>query len=116
MPSELDVRVYARSDGSEPYTRWLRAVRDGPTRYRIRQRIARIRLGNLGDFRSVGEGVQELRIPTGPGFRAYFGRPNDSIMILLCGGDKRTQWRDIERAHDYWRDYRSRFDGQAETI
>jgi putative addiction module killer protein len=67
MPNELEVRVYARSDGSEPFTQWLRGLQDAPTRNRIRQRIARMRLGNFGDTRSVGEGVQELRIPFGPG-------------------------------------------------
>jgi len=101
MPNEQEVRVYARSDGSEPLTEWLRGLRDGPTRNRIRQRIARVRLGNFGDTRSVGEGVQELRIPLGPGYRVYFGREGDAVVILLCGGEKSTQTRDIERAQDY---------------
>ncbi len=74
MPNEQEVRVYARSDGSEPFTQWLRGLRDGATRNRIRQRVARVRLGNFGDARSVGEGVQELRMSFGPGFRVYFGR------------------------------------------
>ena len=108
MPNEQDVRVYARSDGSEPFTRWLRGLSDGSSRNRIRQRIARVRLGNFGDLRAVGEGVHELRIQFGPGYRAYFGREGDAAVILLCGGDKSTQARDIERAHDNWRDYRSR--------
>jgi len=108
MPNEQEVRVYARSDGSEPFTQWLRGLRDGSTRNRIRQRIARVRLGNFGDTRSVGEGVQELRIPFGPGYRVYFGREGDAIVILLCGGDKSTQTRDIKRAQDYWRDHRIR--------
>lgn len=111
MPNEREVRVYARSDGSEPFTQWLRTLRDGTARSRIRQRIARVRLGNFGDARSVGAGVQELRIPFGPGFRIYFGREGDTVVILLCGGDKSTQTRDIERAQDYWRDYRSRSHG-----
>jgi putative addiction module killer protein len=108
MPNEQEVRIYARSDGSEPFTQWIRGLRDGATRNRIRQRIARVRLGNFGDTRSVGEGVQELRIPFGPGYRLYFGREGDAVVILLCGGDKSTQTRDIERAHDYWRDHRRR--------
>jgi len=108
MPKEQDVRIYARSDGSEPFTAWLRGLRDGTTRARIRQRIARIRLGNFGDARGVGGGVQELRIPVGPGLRVYFGREGDSVVILLYGGEKSTQARDIESAQDYWRDYRSR--------
>lgn len=107
MPTEQEVRVYARSDGSEPFTEWLRGLRDGATRNRIRQRIARIRLGNFGDVRSVGDGVQELRIHFGPGYRVYFGRVGDAVIILLCGGDKGSQDRDIERAQEYWRDHRS---------
>ena len=68
-------------------------------------------MGNFGDVRSVGGGVHELRIPIGPGIRVYFGRQDDSIVILLCGGDKRTQARDIPRAQLYWQDFRSRSDG-----
>jgi putative addiction module killer protein len=111
VPTEQDVRVYARLDGTEPFTNWLRSLRDGKTRGHIRQRIARVRLGNFGDARSVGDGVQELRIPFGPGFRIYFGREGDSVVILLSGGDKSTQTRDIDRAKEYWRDYRSRDHG-----
>ena len=111
MPNEQEVRVYARSDGSEPFTEWLRGLRDGASRNRIRQRIARLRLGNFGDARPVGDGVQELRIHFGPGFRVYFGREGDAVVILLCGGDKGSQDRDTERAKDYWRDHRSRSDG-----
>jgi putative addiction module killer protein len=111
MPTEQEVRVYARSDGSEPFTQWLRGLRDGAARNRIRQRIARIRLGNFGDARSAGDVVQELRIHFGPGYRVYFGREGDGVVILLCGGDKGSQDRDIERAQEYWRDHRSRSDG-----
>ena len=111
MPTEQEVRVYARSDGSEPFTQWLRGLRDGATRNRIRQRIARIRLSNFGDTRPVGDGVQELRIHFGPGYRVYFGREGDALVILLCGGDKGSQDRDIERAREYWRDHRRRSDG-----
>jgi putative addiction module killer protein len=107
MPTEQDVRVYAGSDGSEPFTDWLRGLRDGSGRNRIRERLARVRLGNFGDARSVGNGVHELRIHTGPGYRIYFGREGDTVVILLCGGDKSSQARDIDRARSYWRDYRS---------
>lgn len=75
---------------------------------RIVRRIARLELGNFGDFRSVGEGVQELRIPIGPGIRVYFGRQGEAIVVLLCGGDKHSQRHDIGRAKLYWKDYRSR--------
>lgn len=106
MPKEIEVRVYARSDGAEPYTEWETGIRDRKARARIRTRIGRLRLGNFGDSKRVGE-VFELRIHLGPGYRVYFGREGNTIVILLCGGDKRSQARDIERAEAYWRDYRS---------
>jgi len=86
-------------------------VRDRAARARIRARIARLRLGNFGDTKRVGE-VFELRVHVRPGYRVYYGREGDAVVILLCGGDKRSQARDIERAEAYWRDYRSRDDGK----
>lgn len=111
MPSEQEVRVYSRSDSSEPFTEWLRGLHDGATRNRIRQRVARLRLGNFGDTRSVGDGVFELRVHLGPGYRVYIGRQGDRVVILLCGGDKGSQARDIARAKDFWRDYGSSTNG-----
>ncbi len=108
VPAEQEVRLYARLDGVEPFSQWIEGLRDASTRFRIRDRISRIRAGNFGDFRSVGGGVQELRIPLGAGIRVYFGRQDDSTVILLCGGDKSTQVRDIRRAQLYWQDFRSR--------
>jgi putative addiction module killer protein len=108
MPKEQDVRVYSRSDGSEPFADWLRSLRDGTARNRLRQRIGRVRLGNFGDTRSLGDGLFELRVHLGPGYRVYFGREGDRIVILLSGGDKGSQNRDIERAKGYWQDQRSR--------
>lgn len=68
----------------------------------------RVSLGNLGDYLSVGEGVSELRIDYGSGYRIYFGQIGKTIILLLCGGDKKTQAKDIEIAKKYWRDYRRR--------
>lgn len=111
MPTEQEVRLYARLDGVEPFTRWYLRLRDVAIQVRVRERIARVRDGNFGDSRSVGGGVQELRIPIGPGIRVYFGRQGDSLVILLCGGDKQSQQRDIRRAQLYWNEYRSRSNG-----
>ena len=107
MPKEVQVRIYARPDGAEPYTAWETGLRDREARARIRARIGRLRLGNFGDSKRAGE-VFELRIHAGPGYRIYYGREGDTIVILLCGGDKRSQAKDIERAEAYWCDYRSR--------
>jgi putative addiction module killer protein len=62
----------------------------------------------LGDWRSVGDGVCELRIDYGPGYRVYYGQDGEALILLLCGGDKRTQAKDIEKAHGYWKDYKAR--------
>jgi len=102
------VRVYETKDGKRPFDKWLRGLRDTRARQRVRTRIARIRLGNFGDFKSVGEGVGEIRIDYGPGYRVYFGRDGDEIVILLTGGDKSTQGSDIETAKEYWDDYKAR--------
>jgi len=70
------------------------------------RRIARLREGNFGDAKPIGEGVHELRVHHGPGYRIYFGRQGRAVVILLCGGDKQTQPRDIARAKRYWRAHR----------
>jgi len=75
---------------------------------RIRVRLNRVRLGNLGDCKAVGEGVMEFRLDFGPGYRVYFGQAGDILVILLCGGDKRTQSRDIATAKQYWQSYKRR--------
>lgn len=81
---------------------------DPQARARIRVRLDRVRLGNLGDCRPVGEGVHELRVDYGPGYRVYFGQSGGTIVVLLCGGDKRAQEQDIKQAKAYWDEYRRR--------
>jgi putative addiction module killer protein len=83
-------------------------MRDGRARARIVARIDRLSVGLLGDWKSVGEGVCELGIDYGPGYRVYYARDGELMILLLCGGDKRTQTKDIEKAHDYWKDYKAR--------
>ena len=80
------------------FASWLTELRDGNARARILVRIRRLELGNPGDVKAVGETVSELRIPCGPGYRVYFTRQGQEIVILLCGGDKSTQNRDIAMA------------------
>jgi len=67
-----------------------------------------VRLGNFGDCKSLGDGVFELRMTFGPGYRVYFGREGEQVIVLLCGGDKSTQDKDIGRAKAAWTDYRSK--------
>ena len=74
------------------------------------RRVLRIELGDLGDYKRVGDGVSELRIDVGPGYRVYFGTIGNSIVVLLLAGNKSTQDRDIERAKKYWKDHQERYD------
>lgn len=83
---------------------------DRKTRAKIRTRLDRVEEGNLGDCEPVGEGVFELRIDYGSGYRLYFGQDKKIIIILLQGGDKSTQGKDIEKAKQYWKNYKSRND------
>ncbi|MCW6049283.1 type II toxin-antitoxin system RelE/ParE family toxin [Lyngbya sp. CCAP 1446/10] len=103
-----EIQRYVTPDGQIPFTEWLKALRDLKAEAKIRGRLDRIKLGNLGDFRSVGAGVFELKIDWGPGYRVYFGQIEQTIVLILCGGDKSTQDRDIRKAIEYWIDYRSR--------
>jgi len=83
---------------TEVYYRWFDGLRDRQARARINARIRRLSLGNPGDVRPVGEGVSELRIDYGPGYRVYFVQSGQTMVVLLAGGDKRTQDRDINNA------------------
>jgi putative addiction module killer protein len=83
---------------SEAFRNWLSRLKDSRAKAKIAARIGRIRAGNFGDSKGVGEGVNELRINSGPGYRVYFTRRGDEIVILLCGGDKSTQAADIVSA------------------
>ncbi len=82
-------------------------MKDARARAKIRARLDRVEEGNLGDCKFVGEGVYELRIDYGPGYRIYFGQESDVIILLLWGGDKSRQNKDIRQDQDYWQDYRS---------
>jgi putative addiction module killer protein len=83
---------------SAPFDAWLAKLKDPQAKAKILVRITRLRLGNPGDVKPVGEGVSEMRIDHGPGYRVYFKQEGDRIAILLCGGDKSTQAGDIEKA------------------
>lgn len=102
---QTEVFEYLAEDGRNPFREWLEALADREARARVRVRINRIRLGNFGDCKSVGGGVSELRIPYDPGYRVYFGKQGNMVVVLLCAGDKRTQTGDIEIAQLRWQDY-----------
>ncbi len=108
--SEYRLFEYQREDGGYPFTEWLRSLKDQRTIARIQARIERVAAGNFGDFKPLknAKGIHELRLDFGPGYRVYFGIKGNDIVILLCGGDKRSQKKDIKRALDYWSNYLQR--------
>jgi putative addiction module killer protein len=104
----VDIRHYLDPQGRDVYQAWVDALRDREGRKAIVRRVLRIELGNFGDHTFVRDGVWELRIDTGPGYRVYYAREGDMIVLLLCGGDKGSQGRDIDRAVTCWNDYQRR--------
>ena len=103
-----DIRRYITPDGRNPFAEWLSSLRDLNAVVKIEQRLDRVRLGNLGNSKSVGEGVCELKIDFGPGYRVYFGQFGSTIVLILCGGDKSSQEQDIRKAKEYWKEYEER--------
>jgi putative addiction module killer protein len=99
------VIIYAKENGKEPFTEWLYGLRDVMGRKRILARVSRLQQGNYGDCEPVGEGVSELRMFFGSGYRVYFGEQDNNIVVLLHGGDKGSQSKDIEQAKIYWKEY-----------
>ncbi len=104
----VELRYYQTFSFEQPFVEWLRDLNDRQARTRIEARLARVAVGNFGDVEPVGDGVMELRMDWGPGYRVYFGRIGQVVVLLLCGGDKRTQQRDIKRAKAYFEDYKAR--------
>ena len=104
----LRVLQYQTVDGSTPFVEWLDGLADRLARTRIVARLDRLSAGLFGDWKSVGGGVCELRVDHGAGYRVYYGQDGNTIILLLCGGTKRTQAKDIEKAHAYWKDYKAR--------
>lgn len=104
----MELRIYLTADGRAPFEEWLSALRDVTARARIRARLARVQAGNMGDCKPLRDGVQELRIDHGPGYRVYLTRQGAVLVLLLCGSDKAEQDRAIRQAVDYLNDWKNR--------
>ena len=103
----LEIRYYVAVDGRQPFAEWF-ADLEPVTRAKVARAVARMEQGNLSNVKPVGGGVLEYRIDFGPGYRVYFGRDGETLVILLTGGSKKRQQRDIEAALACWQDYKRR--------
>ena len=104
----IELRRYQLADQTVPVTDWLHALRDMRARAQIEVRLRRVSTGNFGDCKSVGGGVSELRIDLGAGYRVYYAKHGQTLVILLCGGDKSSQQSDTAHAKDYLADWKRR--------
>ena len=105
----------ACADRRDVYLDWLSQLRDRQAQAAVIRRVARIELGNFGDHRFCRDGVWELRVDTGPGYRVFYALSGNRVVLLLCAGDKRTQEADIARAVRYWQDWQRRSDDEKQT-
>ncbi|MFH1334751.1 MAG: type II toxin-antitoxin system RelE/ParE family toxin [Pseudomonadota bacterium] len=105
------LRLYRTKNGKEPFTEWMDCLKDHVVVAQINNRVRRLSLGQRGDYKRVSNGVFELRIHYGSGYRVYFAEHGQEIVILLLGGDKKAQKRHIEQAILYWKDYKERHNG-----
>jgi len=109
---KLTIREYITPDGKNPFRDWLKSL-DLAVQARIQARVLHFASGNLGDYKTVGGGVWEARLDFGPGYRLYFGKVGSSVILLLAGGDKASQSKDIAAAKRYWNDFREAKHGKA---
>ncbi len=101
------VKLYERTDEEVPFEKWFRSLHENAAA-KVTAAIRRMELGNFGDHKSVGNGVWERKIDYGKGFRLYYAKDGEELIVLLCGGTKSRQQKDIEQAKSFWADYRKR--------
>jgi putative addiction module killer protein len=104
----VEIRHYRTPSGKDPYQQWLDKLKDMKGRVVIQRRVDRLIAGNFGDHKFCENGVWEVRIDFGPGYRVYYAQDEKTIILLLCGGSKRTQAADVKEAVRYWHDYQRR--------
>lgn len=113
--SAITIRYYVDRHGRAPFETWLEGIADRQARARIKIRLDRLARGLFGDTKALGGGIEELRIHHGPGYRIYYGRIGGLVVLLLCGGTKDRQRKDIARARAYWVDYLEATHGKDKT-
>lgn len=96
---------FVDGQGEAPFENWLSSIKNPTTLKRIQSRLLRLESGNFGDCKYLDQGVNELRLFFGPGYRVYFGEDENVLVVLLCGGDKSSQGKDIALAKQYWQEY-----------
>lgn len=105
---EIEIELYKTPLGLCPFDVWFESIRELHTRAKILTRLDRLKLGNFGDCKSLGDGIAELRIDYGPGIRIYYSKIGNRLILLLSGGEKRSQTKDINKAKEYLKEYHSR--------
>lgn len=105
---EIEIEFYVTPSGKNPFDEWFESIREMHTRSKILTRLERLKMGNFGDCKSLSYQIAELRIHYGPGIRIYYSKIGNKVILLLCGGDKGSQIRDIEKAKEYIKEYQSR--------
>ncbi len=108
MTPTKELLQYQTATGRVPFREWIESLADTTAQAKVRVRIERLAMGHWGDFKHTGEGVFEIRIHWGPGYRVYFGLEGVHLVILLSGGDKSRQADDMIKAQNYWKDYQRR--------
>jgi len=104
--TQFSLEYYQQENGAVPFRDWLRGLRDRHSVERIRARLARVRAGNFGKIRVLGDGVCELKVDHGPGYRLYYAMSGNTVVLLLVGGDKSTQKQDNQNAKLFWQEYK----------
>ncbi len=104
---EYEIKIYTTPNGKIPFMKWLKELSNMKARVAIELRLDRLQMGNLGQVKSLHGGLYELKIDVGPGYRVYFSKAKEQIVLLLCAGDKKSQQKDILRAREFLKDYKT---------
>ena len=112
----IEIRAYIDYEGGSPYAKWFNRL-NAPAAAKVVTALVRMEQGNMSNTKSVGSGVFECRIDFGPGYRVYFGKDGDTLIILLGGGTKKRQQKDIQKARTIWKEYkrRKKLEGESGT-